>query len=68
MDDWKQQPAEYTALIEEVAHNYEEGQGAFRFGRASIVASDIAQQYFCEKNVEMRYVYGDVEAAIAGGK
>ena len=61
MDDWKQQLAEYTALIEEVAHSYRDDRGPYRFGRASIIASDIAQQYFCEKNVEMRYVHGEVE-------
>jgi hypothetical protein len=26
-----------------------------------IIASDVAEQYFCEKKVEMRYTYGEIE-------
>jgi hypothetical protein len=36
-------------------------EGDLRFNRSFIPASDIAEQYFCEKKVEMNYLHGDVE-------
>ena len=33
-----------------------------RFGRCSVRASDVGGQYYCEKKVEMGYLYGEVES------
>jgi hypothetical protein len=37
------------------------GESTLRFDRSVIIASDIAEQYFCEKKVELQYLYGEVE-------
>lgn len=47
--------------MEELLKKQEGSQGELRFSRQFIVASDIAQQYFCEKKVEMQYLHGEVE-------
>ena len=39
----------------------EEPNSGLRFGRSAIIASDIAQQYYCEKKVEMGYLQGEIE-------
>ena len=61
MRKWELQLKVYYSLIEELAEKQEKGESSLRFDRSFILASDIAQQYFCEKGVEMQYLYGDVE-------
>lgn len=51
----------YTLLLDEVAENAENKRSNLRFNQPAAVASDIAQQYFCEKKVELSYVLGEVE-------
>jgi len=61
MSKWHQQLENYYSLLKELIKKREESQGELRFSRPLIVASDIAEQYFCEKKVEMQYLHGEVE-------
>jgi hypothetical protein len=61
MSRWKRKLASFDSLAEEIAEKQKRGEGNLRFNRSFIPASDIAQQYFCEKKVEMNYLHGDVE-------
>jgi hypothetical protein len=47
--------------MEELVEKRRKCEGELRFNRPFIIASDIAQQYFCEKKVEMQYLHGEVE-------
>jgi hypothetical protein len=61
MRKWERQLEAYSSLVEELVEKREKGESNLRFDRSVIIASDIAGQYFCEKKVEMQYLYGDVE-------
>lgn len=61
MNDWKQQLRKYNSIKEELAHSLEKRKGKLRFDRSFIVVSDVAEQYYCEKKVEMQYLHGEVE-------
>jgi CRISPR/Cas system-associated exonuclease Cas4 (RecB family) len=61
MSEWQQQLENYYSLVEELLEKREKAQGELRFSRYFIVASDIAEQYFCEKKVEMQYLRGEIE-------
>jgi len=52
---------EYNSLLEQVTQKFKKGEGELRFGNLLIKASDVASQYFCEKKVEMQYLYGEIE-------
>lgn len=60
MTEWKTQLESFDSLLKELKQNRELG-GRLRFGRSMIVASDIAEQFYCEKKVEMEYLHGEVE-------
>ena len=60
---WERQLGVYHSLLEELTNEREKSEGKLRFCRPFIIASDVAQQYFCEKKVEMQYLHGDVETA-----
>jgi CRISPR/Cas system-associated exonuclease Cas4 (RecB family) len=60
MAEWKEQLKTFDSLLEELSQSREEG-GRYRFGRSVVVASDIAEQFYCEKKVEMEYLHGEVE-------
>jgi hypothetical protein len=60
MTEWKAQLESFDSLLKELKQNREQG-GRLRFGRSAIVASDIAEQFYCEKKVEMEYLRGEVE-------
>jgi CRISPR/Cas system-associated exonuclease Cas4 (RecB family) len=60
MNEWKSQLESFDSLFKELKQNLEQG-GRLRFGRSVIVASDIAEQFYCEKKVEMEYFHGEVE-------
>ena len=61
MSKWEHQLEEYNSLIEELVQKVEKGEGELRFDTPFIKVSDIAQQYFCEKKVEMEYLRGKIE-------
>ena len=61
MTAWKKQLERYNCLLEQIGHRKEKNEGLLRFGRCSVRASDVAGQYYCEKKIEMEYLYGAVE-------
>lgn len=61
MPKWKRQLEVYSSLIEELMKKKDHGEGELRFNRSVIIASDVAQQYFCEKKVEMKCLHGEIE-------
>jgi hypothetical protein len=61
MNRWQRQLARFDSLAKEIVEKQKKGENNLRFDRSFILASDIAQQYFCEKKVEMQYLYGEVE-------
>jgi len=60
MSEWKAQLDKFDSLIRELRQAQEAGS-SLRFGRLMISASDIAEQFYCEKKVEMEYIHGEVE-------
>ena len=61
MYGWERQLEEYDSLLEQFIQRLKKGEGELRFDRPAIRASDIAEQYFCEKKVEMQHLYGQIE-------
>jgi len=61
MSVWKQQLNRYNSLLEQIVTKKKEKHGDLRFNRCTIRASDVAGQYYCEKKIEMAYLYGEVE-------
>ena len=61
MTTWKQQLTKFTSLLEQISQKKEKNEGDLRFNRCTIRASDVAGQYYCEKKIEMEYLYGEVE-------
>ena len=61
MNRWKQQIEEYDSLFRQILQKKENNQGDLRFNRSTIRASDVAGQYYCEKKIEMQYLYGKIE-------
>jgi len=62
MSDWKKQLNEYNSLLGDIIEKKKEkNEGELRFNRSTIRASDVAGQYYCEKKIEMEYLYGKVE-------
>lgn len=61
MDAWKNQLEKYNSLLTLIAERKENSEKLLRFDRCTIRASDVAGQYYCEKKIEMKYLYGDVE-------
>jgi len=61
MSRWKHQLEDYNSLVKELLEKREKGESGLRFNRPFILASDIAEQYFCEKKVEMQYLHGEIE-------
>jgi hypothetical protein len=64
MNKWREQLESLDALFKEFKHNREKA-GRLRFGRSVMAASDIAEQFYCEKKLEMKYFHGKVETARA---
>jgi hypothetical protein len=62
LSKWERQLRDYYSLIEIITNEREKNKGSLRFGRFFVIASDIAEQYFCEKKVEMQYLHGEIEA------
>jgi hypothetical protein len=61
MDIWKNQLDKYNSLLTLIAERKEKSNELLRFDRCTIRASDVAGQYYCEKKIEMKYLYGEVE-------
>jgi len=59
VDQWKQHLNQYMVSL---AQLFETELGKLRFDRSTIAASDIAEQFFCEKKVEMQYLHGEIES------
>lgn len=60
MTEWKAQLGCFDSLLRELKQNREQ-DGRLRFGRSVVVASDIAEQFYCEKKVEMEFLHGEIE-------
>lgn len=58
MDKWEQHLEKYLSFLKELTETRE---GNLKFGRGVVAASEVAEQFFCEKKVEMRYLYGEIE-------
>lgn len=54
------QLVEQNSLLTEVVDKLEKGNSNLRFAQACIAASNIAEQYFCEKKVEMQFLHGEI--------
>ena len=61
MTDWKAQLEKFDALLKELSQNQLKQNRKLRFDRSMVIASDVAGQFYCEKKVELQYVYGKVE-------
>ena len=60
MAKWKKHLKHYESLLKELNETQKEGVDELKFKRSSIIASDVAQQFFCEKKVEMQYIHGRI--------
>ena len=62
MRDWEKHFQEFNDLLLELAKGTSRGKEAgLRFNCSFVKASDIAEQYFCEKKLEMQHLHGKVE-------
>jgi len=61
VSEWKKQLKEFDSLLKQIVRKKKNGKGELRFDRFTIRASDVAGQYYCEKKIEMGYLYGEVE-------
>lgn len=61
MSKWEQQLEGYDSLLKQLFQRIKNGEGGLRFGTPFVKASDIAEQYFCEKKVEMEHHHGKIE-------
>ena len=57
----EQQLAEQKELLQEITTKRKNNDNSLRFGQTCVSASGIAEQYFCEKKVEMEFIHGKVE-------
>ncbi len=57
---WKKQLENFDLLIKELKES-RDAHARLRFGRLVIAASDIAEQFYCEKKLEMEFLHGEVE-------
>lgn len=60
---WEDSLKKFQSLITELAEKVEKGEGDLRFGLPAIAVSSIANQYYCEKKVELTQRYGREETA-----
>ncbi len=58
---WERQLEKINSLRMHIAERKEKNEGLLRFDRCTIRASDVAGQYYCEKKIELEYLYGEVE-------
>ena len=58
MKKWEQHLKKYLSFLRELS---EVNESNLRFGQRAVTASDIAQQFYCEKKIEMKHLHGEVE-------
>ena len=61
MTKWKAQLEIFDSMLKELRRRRQEGDGRLRFDRSAVSVSDIAEQYYCEKKLEMEYLHGEIE-------
>ncbi len=61
MPRWKRHLLQFESLQRELVNEVAAKKPNLRFKTAFVKASDVAQQYFCEKKLEMEYLHGRVE-------
>ena len=61
MRDWEKHFKEFNDLLREIASEKSSREAKLRFNCSFVKASDIAEQYFCEKKLDMQYLHGRVE-------
>lgn len=53
MTKWKTQLENFDSMLKELRQKREERDGRLRFDRSAVSVSDIAEQYYCEKKLEI---------------
>lgn len=61
MNRWQDQLEFYESLVREIKEKQQKGKSELRFEGHIVIASDVAEQFFCEKKVELQYLHGEVE-------
>lgn len=61
MTRWKTQLENFDSMLKELRLRRGVQDGRLRFDRATVSVSDIAEQYYCEKKLEMEYLHGEIE-------
>jgi CRISPR/Cas system-associated exonuclease Cas4 (RecB family) len=61
MSKWEQQLERNENLLANLIENQKKGGGKLRLNKHHIAVSDVAEQYFCEKKVEMHHLHGKLE-------
>jgi CRISPR/Cas system-associated exonuclease Cas4 (RecB family) len=61
MRDWEKHFQEFNDLLQDLARRTSGDKAELRFNCSFVKASDIAEQYFCEKKLEMQHLYGQVK-------
>jgi CRISPR/Cas system-associated exonuclease Cas4 (RecB family) len=61
MTKWKTQLENFDSMLKELRRKREERDGRLRFDRSAVSVSDIAEQYYCEKKLELEYLLGEIE-------
>jgi hypothetical protein len=61
LSDWKRQFNKSNSLLDQINQKKKNNEGKLRFSRCTIRASDVAGQYYCEKKIELGYLFGEIE-------
>lgn len=61
MNSWEKHLGDFDSLLGSLIERQKKGEGELKFNRHCVAVSDIAQQYFCEKKVEMQHLHGEVD-------
>ncbi len=56
-EEWKKNYKKQISFLKKL----QKKKGTLRFERGSVIASDIGSQAYCEKKVELGYLYGSIE-------
>ena len=59
--EWKKSLHNFRKTIKELIEIIKNQKSKLRFGAHLVPASSIAEQYYCEKKVELAYMFGEVE-------
>lgn len=61
MVNWKTQLENFDSMLKELSRKREKREGTLRFNKSAVSVSDIAEQYYCEKKLEMEHLHGEIE-------